>query len=111
MRLAIGKRPEPSAENADPSYLFSICEMPQASPPFGRDDTGRMIGKARKNRNSMSCLRPVMGQFSGACSRRAHLRREILRNVKDFHRTVEGIAKWSNRGSDAIDIAFLDCAL
>ncbi len=38
----------------------------------------------------MTGLGPVMGEFGGACGGRAHLRREVLRDVEDLHASLEG---------------------
>jgi hypothetical protein len=34
-------------------------------------------------------LRPVAGEFGGASSGRAHLWREVLGNVKNFHASLD----------------------
>jgi hypothetical protein len=51
-----------------------------------------MIGKSGKDGDLMSSLGPVVGEFSGAGGGCAHLGREVLGDVEDFHATVEGIA-------------------
>jgi len=40
----------------------------------------------------MARLGPMLGEFGGTGGGRAHLRREILRNVKDLHANLEGIS-------------------
>src|SRR4051794_10879071 len=41
----------------------------------------------------MSGSRPVMGELRGARRRRAHFRREILGNIKNFHVKLKRTAK------------------
>ena len=41
----------------------------------------------------MTGLRPMVGEFGGASGGGAHLGREVLGEVEDFHAKVESIAK------------------
>src|SRR4051812_43397251 len=93
MRLAIRQGPEPCSKDIHIPDLFLVGEFAQAVAPFGGNNTGRMVGKSGENGNFVSSFGPVVGEFGGAGSRRTHLGREVLGDVKDFHANVEGTAK------------------
>src|SRR5579859_1571167 len=67
--------------------------MAQASSPFRRNNSCRMIGESREDRDLVAGLRPTAGKLCDPASRRAHLGREILRDVEDLHEKEEAIAE------------------
>ena len=93
VRFAIGKRPEPGSENIHAADFFVISQAVQTAAPFWRNDAGGMIWKSREDRHFVTGLRPAMSEFGGAGGGRAHLGREVLGDVEDFHAKVEGIVK------------------
>ena len=52
-----------------------------------------MIRKPGEYGYFVTGLGPVMSEFGRACSGRAHLGREVLGDVENFHAKVESIAK------------------
>jgi hypothetical protein len=52
-----------------------------------------VIRKPGEDGDVVTGMGPVVGKFGGAGGGRAHLGREVLRDVEDFHAKVEGIAK------------------
>ena len=93
MRLAVGQRPEPGAEDIDAADLFLVHEAAQTVAPFRRNDAGGVIRKPGEYGYFVTGLGPVMSEFGRACSGRAHLGREVLGDVENFHAKVESIAK------------------
>ena len=91
--FAIGQRPEPGAEDIHAADFFLVGEAAQAAAPFRGDDTGGMIWKTGENGDVVSSLRPMVCQFGGAGGGGAHLGREVLGDVEDFHAKVESIVK------------------
>ena len=91
--LAVRQRPEPGAKDIRTIDLFVVDETLQPGLPLVRHNSGGMIRKSSENENLVSGLGPVVREFRGTGRRCAHFRREVLRDVKDFHATVEGIAK------------------
>jgi hypothetical protein len=69
----------------DAVHDFSKDESPQPRTPLQRDFASRMIGKSGQAGYLMPCARPMPGQLVRARGGRSHLRREILRYVKDLH--------------------------
>ena len=83
--FAVGQRPEPGAEDIDAVDLFMKREAAETAAPFGRNDSGGMIGESCEDGDLVSGVRPVACEFGGAGGGRAHLRGEILGEVENFH--------------------------
>ena len=90
--FAIGQRPEPGAEDFHAADFLLIGEAAQAGAPFRGDNTCGMIRKPGENGDIVPGLRPVLCEFGGTGGGGAHLGREVLGDVEDFHAKVEGIA-------------------
>jgi hypothetical protein len=96
--LAIGQRPEPGAENIYAVDFFLVREAAQTGAPLRGNDARGMIRKSRKDGDVVSGLGPMLGQFGGTGRGRAHLGREVLGDVENFHAKVEGNAKGAKCG-------------
>ena len=93
MRLPVGTRKQPGPHDIDPIFLFPIDQLPQFGPILRRDNPGRMVGKAGQDCDLMTSLNPVACQLRDPGGRCSHLRREVLRDVEDFHGSRA--ARWS----------------
>src|SRR5215470_11581280 len=93
MRFTVGQGPEPGAEDSNALDLLPVSELAHSAAPLQGNDPGRMVRKSCQYGDIVPGAGPVLGQFAGARSRRTHLRRKVLGKIKDFHATVEGIAK------------------
>ena len=85
VRFSIRKRKQPSADDIYAVGLLVRDQSPELVAILGRHDAGRMIGKPGEHSYFVPCRGPMPGQFGRARGRRTHLRRKVLRDVKNLH--------------------------
>ena len=89
MRLPIGKRKEPGANDIYSVGLLVNYQAPELVAVLGRNHTRRMIGKPGEHGHFMTRFSPVPRQLVRSRGRRTHLRWKVLRDVKNLHVTEQ----------------------
>ena len=82
-RLAIGQRKQPRCARL--GLFEGFRDAAKFVAIFGTQHVGGVIRKTGENGNLVALFGPVPRQFGNSGCGSAHLRRKILRHVKNFH--------------------------